>query len=233
MTLPFYQVDVFSTEAYRGNPVAVVVALDDEAASRLTTQDMAQFASWTNLSETTFILPPSDAQKADYRLRIFTPGLELPFAGHPTLGSCRAWLAHGGRPRVPGTVVQECGAGLVTLRIEGDGSSEDARLAFAAPPLKRSGKAADGDVAAVCKAMALDASKDVVAAEWIENGPPWLALVLPNAEAVRNVKLVDGGVAAGDRIWGIVGQYGKEKGPGGADFEVRTFAPSDGIPVCY
>ena len=123
---PFKQVDVFTATAYRGNPLAVVIdgnGLDDAT--------MQRFAQWTNLSETTFLLPPTEPT-ADYRVRIFTPGGELPFAGHPTIGSCHAWLQAGGKPKAPGMVVQQCGAGLVPLRREGE------RLAFAAPPLKRS-----------------------------------------------------------------------------------------------
>src|SRR4051794_23589574 len=124
---PFAEVDVFTTEPYRGNPVAVV--LD---GGGLSDAEMQRFAHWTNLAETTFVLPPASAE-ADYRVRIFTPGRELPFAGHPTLGTCHAWLEAGGRPRRDDTIVQECGAGLVSIR------RTDAGLAFAAPPLVRSG----------------------------------------------------------------------------------------------
>ncbi len=123
----FDQLDVFSAVPLKGNPLAVV-----HAAAGLSDATMAAFARWTNLSETSFLLPPADA-RADYRVRIFTPGGELPFAGHPTLGSCHAWLAAGGQPRDAGRVVQECGIGLVEIRREG------ARLAFAAPPLRRTG----------------------------------------------------------------------------------------------
>ena len=128
--LPFDQLDVFSAVPLRGNPLAVV-----HGATDLSDETMAAFARWTNLSETTFLLPPGDAA-ADYRVRILTPGGELPFAGHPTLGSCWAWLAAGGQPRTAGVVVQECGVGLV--RIKRDAASP-ARLAFAAPPTRRSG----------------------------------------------------------------------------------------------
>src|SRR5207248_8539446 len=124
---PFSQVDVFTTTPYAGNPVAVVV--DGEG---LTAEEMQRFAHWTNLSETTFMLPPT-APDADYRVRIFTPVLELPFAGHPTLGTCHAWLEGGGKAKKDGVTVQECGAGLVAVRRTEDG------LAFAAPPLLRSG----------------------------------------------------------------------------------------------
>ena len=128
---PFQQVDVFTATAYRGNPLAVV--LD---GSGLSTEAMQEFTNWTNLSEATFVLPPTPearAAGADYRVRIFCPGRELPFAGHPTLGTCHAWLKAGGQPQVAGKVVQECGVGLVTLRQDGE------RLAFAAPPLIKSG----------------------------------------------------------------------------------------------
>ena len=125
MTRRFTQLDVFTAQPLRGNPLAVV-----HDAQGLSDAEMAAFAQWTNLSETTFLLPPADAG-ADYRVRIFTPGGELPFAGHPTLGSCRAWLDAGGQPQQTGRVVQECGIGLVALRRDGE------RLAFAAPPLQR------------------------------------------------------------------------------------------------
>ena len=136
----FRQVDVFTAEPLRGNPVAVV-----HDADGLSTEQMQRFAHWTNLSETTFLLPPTDPA-ADYRLRIFTPAEELPFAGHPTLGSAHAWLEAGGSPAAPGEVVQECGAGLVRLR-------RGERLAFAAPPLVRSGPASAEERAAVVRAL--------------------------------------------------------------------------------
>ena len=124
---PFTQVDVFTNTPYRGNPLAVVLDSDG-----LSTAEMQQFANWTNLSETTFVLPPTDPA-ADYRVRIFTTDVELPFAGHPTIGTCHAWLEAGGTPKRDGVVVQECAAGLITLR------NAD-RLAFAAPPLDRQGR---------------------------------------------------------------------------------------------
>src|SRR5262245_18972273 len=127
MPRPFCQIDVFTTTPYTGNPVAVV--LD---GGGLTIEQMQRFANWTNLSETTFVLPPSEPE-ADYRVRIFTPALELPFAVHPTLGTCHAWLEAGGTPKRDGLVVQQCAAGLIPIRRATDG------LAFAAPPLVRSG----------------------------------------------------------------------------------------------
>jgi PhzF family phenazine biosynthesis protein len=166
----FKQVDVFTTIPYRGNPLAVV--LDGDG---LSTEEMQRFANWTNLSETTFIVPPTDPA-ADYRVRIFTTDVELPFAGHPTIGTCHAWLDAGGTPKQDGVVVQECGAGLITLR-------NTDRLAFAAPPLDRSGPVDDGDIDDVCAVLGIDRS-DVVDAAWADNGPGWVAVQLADAEAV-------------------------------------------------
>src|SRR6218665_2747301 len=138
---PFQQVDVFTAIPYRGNPLAVVL---DGAG--LSTEAMQHFTDWTNLSECTFVLPPTDeghAAGADYRVRIFCPGRELPFAGHPTLGTCHAWLRAGGRPPSEQQVVQECGVGLVRIQRDGE------RLAFAAPPLRRSGPLDEADVALI------------------------------------------------------------------------------------
>ena len=175
---PYQQVDVFTARGYLGNPLAVVLdgsGLDDDA--------MAAFARWTNLSETTFVLPASpeaQAQGADYRLRIFTPGSELPFAGHPTLGSCHAWLAHGGQPQQPGQVVQECGVGLVTLRRDGT------RLAFGAPPLRQSEPEA-ALLQAVLAALGLQPAQ-VLAAQLLDNGPQWLSLLLDSPATVMAVQ---------------------------------------------
>src|SRR5688500_10772055 len=164
MPLPFRQVDVFSAEPLRGNPVAVV-----HDADGLDDEQMRAFARWTNLSETTFLLEPTDPA-ADYRLRIFTPGGELPFAGHPTLGSAHAWLEAGGAPARDGTVVQECGAGLVELRRE-------ERLSFEAPPLLRSGAVDEPDLAAVGRALRVDVSAFLGSA-WVDNGPGWVGIRL-------------------------------------------------------
>jgi PhzF family phenazine biosynthesis protein len=173
---------------------------------------MQRFASWTNLSETTFVLPPSD-EGADYRVRIFTPTLELPFAGHPTLGTCHAWLAAGRTPRRPDVIVQECDAGLIEVR-RGAG-----QLAFAAPPLVRSGPVEDGLLDELVAAMGI-ARADVVDAAWVDNGPGWVALLLENADAVLRVRptFIDQDV-------GLVGPY-----PDGSPqaFEVRGFFPKDG-----
>ena len=167
---PFTQVDVFTATAYLGNPVAVVLdgsGLDDAR--------MQGFARWTNLSETTFVLPPTEPA-ADYRLRIFTPGGELPFAGHPTLGSCHAWLEAGGAARDPQFVLQQCQVGLVRLRRDGK------RLAFAAPALRRSTPGTE-DLARVVSALGLGPDQ-VVAAQLLDNGPVWLGLLLDSRQTV-------------------------------------------------
>ena len=166
----FKQIDVFTAVPYRGNPLAVVMDGDG-----LSTEEMQRFANWTNLSETTFILSPTDPA-ADYRVRIFTTDVELPFAGHPTIGTCHAWLEAGGTAKADGVVVQECGAGLITLR------NAD-RLAFAAPPLDRSGPVDDADLDDVCAVLGIDRSA-VVDAAWADNGPGWIAVQLVDAEAV-------------------------------------------------
>ncbi|ADG77429.1 Phenazine biosynthesis protein PhzF family OS=Tsukamurella paurometabola (strain ATCC 8368 / DSM/ CCUG 35730 / CIP 100753 / JCM 10117 / KCTC 9821 / NBRC 16120 / NCIMB 702349 / NCTC 13040) OX=521096 GN=Tpau_0793 PE=4 SV=1 [Tsukamurella paurometabola] len=207
----FRQVDVFSTEPLLGNPVAVVHGADD-----LSDAQMAAFARWTNLSETTFLLRPNDPS-ADYRLRIFTPGGELPFAGHPTLGSAHAWLESGGRPAAPGVLVQECAAGLVRVRAEGS-------LAFAAPPLRRSGPADAATIARIAAGLRI-APSDVLAAQWVDNGPGWVAAQLRDADAV--LALEPDFVAMGDLKVGAVGRY-----PDGEDcaIEVRAFCPDLAVP---
>jgi PhzF family phenazine biosynthesis protein len=171
----FRQVDVFTDTPYLGNPLAVVLGADD-----VSDEQMRQFANWTNLSETTFVLPPRTAG-ADYRVRIFTPTSELPFAGHPTLGTCHAWLEAGGRPARAGQVVQECGAGLVTIR------QDEAGLAFAAPPLVREGPVAD-EVAERVAGMLNIRRADMVDIAWADNGPGWVAVLLADAEAVLAVR---------------------------------------------
>ena len=170
----FSQLDVFTTVPLRGNPLAVV-----HDAQGLSDAQMADMARWTNLSETTFLLPPTEAGRAagaDYRVRIFTPGGELPFAGHPTLGSCHAWLQAGGTPRSPTEIVQECKVGLVRLRREG------VRLAFAAPALKRSNPS-PALLAQVAAALGLSASQ-ILAAQLLDNGPVWLGLLLDSHQTV-------------------------------------------------
>ncbi len=207
----FRQVDVFSSRPSGGNPVAVVHDADD-----LDDEQMAAFARWTNLSETTFLLSPSTPE-ADYRLRIWTPGGELPFAGHPTLGSAHAWLEAGHTPRDPRCLVQECGAGLVRVR-----SGE--RLAFAGPPLLRSGPLPAELTARAAQAVGLPVD-DVVEAAWIDNGPGWLGLLLPDADTVLRCRLDR--EAAGDLKIGVVGVH--PAGSSDAFVEVRAFAPSLGV----
>jgi PhzF family phenazine biosynthesis protein len=200
---PFQQVDVFSPVPLRGNPVAVVV---DGAG--LTAEEMQQFSNWTNLSETTFVVPPT-SPAADYAVRIFTPDIELPFAGHPTLGSCHAWLESGGQPRRADEIVQECAAGLVRVRRTAD------ELAFAAPPTVRSGDVDAGDVAALVEILGLSRD-DLVAAQWVDNGPGWVAVLLRDATAVLAVE-------PGDLRGFFIGVAGPA--PAGSDhaFEVRAF----------
>lgn len=194
MTRPFRQVDVFSERPLGGNPVAVV-----HDAEGLTDEQMQAFASWTNLSETTFLLPPTQPG-ADYRLRIFTTGTELPFAGHPTLGSAHAWLESGGVPATPGTLVQECAAGLVTLR-------QEPLLAFAAPPPMRSGPPTAEERDAVLGALGL-AADDVLAMEWCDNGPGWIGVLLPSADAVLSLRPDAGRFGElGITDIGVVGRY--------------------------
>ncbi len=203
----FAQVDVFAETPYLGNPVAVV--LDGDG---LSDADMLRFTRWTNLSEATFVLPPR-AAGADLRVRIFAPGGELPFAGHPTLGTCHAWLEAGGRPRRDGVVVQECGAGLVPVR-RGAGT-----LAFAAPPLLRSGPVAEPDLARVAAILRVDRGA-IVDAQWADNGPGWVAVLLESADAVLALR-----PGPTDLDVGVVGPH-----PPGAPeaFEVRAFFPRDG-----
>lgn len=208
----FSQVDVFSSDPLLGNPVAVV-----HDAEGVTDEEMARFAHWTNLSETTYLLPPTDPA-ADYRLRIWTPDRELPFAGHPTLGSAHAWLEAGGVPRDDAELVQECGAGLVRIR-------RDQRLAFAAPPLLRSGPVDAADRARIATALRL-ADADLVDLAWVDNGPGWVACLLDSAEAVLACRPDYG--AFGDLEVGIVGPYA-DPASAGADVEVRAFVPSMGI----
>ncbi|WP_307856063.1 PhzF family phenazine biosynthesis protein [Nocardioides faecalis] len=206
----FRQVDVFSAEPALGNPVAVVHGADE-----LTDEQMQRFARWTNLSETTFLLSPTDPA-ADYRLRIFTPGGELPFAGHPTLGSAHAWLGAGGVPAGE-RIVQECGVGLVELRNTGG------RLSFAAPELLRSGPVEEALVADIATALGVP-RPELLDAAWVDNGPGWVAVRLASAEAVL---ALEPDFAAMPGKVGVVGPH-----PAGAEcaVEVRAFLQaSDGI----
>ena len=206
----FAQVDVFTTVACLGNPVAVVL---DGAG--LATEDMQRFASWTNLSETTFVLPPT-SPAADYRVRIFTPALELPFAGHPTLGTCHAWLTSGQVGRDPDAVVQECGAGLVTVRRVAEG------LAFEAPPLVRSGPVDEVLVRRMADVLRVERA-EIVDTQWVDNGPGWVAALFESAEAVLSLRPGDV-----DFDLGVVGPY-PQGSP--AAFEVRAFVPANGVTV--
>jgi PhzF family phenazine biosynthesis protein len=212
---PFKQVDVFTATAYRGNPLAVVLdgsGLDDEA--------MQRFARWTNLSETTFLLPPTQPG-ADYRVRIFTPGGELPFAGHPTLGSCHAWLEAGGKPGRDDVVVQECQVGLVRIR------REAGRLAFAAPPLKLAspGPALSAKVAA---ALGLKAHQ-VIATQLLDNGPVWLAMLLDQPQTVLDLKPDHGALKALGQKVGVAARYPAVTAADAVALEVRAFAAPIGI----
>jgi PhzF family phenazine biosynthesis protein len=211
----FHQLDVFSTQPLKGNPLAVV-----HAAAGLSDAAMAAFARWTNLSETTFLLPPSEAAAAasDYRVRIFTPGGELPFAGHPTLGSCAAWLAAGGTPKQAGVVVQECGVGLVRIRRDGT------RLAFAAPPLKRTGPLDEALLARIASGIGV-ARQALLQHQWVDNGPGWCAVMLPSAAEVLAVK------PDWSRLGGIkLGLVAPQLAGADTQFEVRAFVPTLGVP---
>jgi PhzF family phenazine biosynthesis protein len=209
---PLHHVDVFTTAPYRGNPVAVVL---DGAG--LTTDEMQRFAHWMNLSETTFVLPAT-AAGADYQVRIFTPVAELPFAGHPTLGTCHAWLSTTATANVkpPDVIVQQCGAGLVPIRRSPNG------LAFAAPPLLRSGPVEEPLVAHIAALLDIDRS-EIEDAQWVDNGPGWVAVLLASADAVLALR-----PGAVDLDLGVVGPYP----PGSPEaFEVRAFFPKDGTTV--
>jgi len=204
----FAQVDVFSPEPLRGNPVAVV-----HDAEGLTSAQMERFTRWTNLSEATFLLPPSDPA-ADYKVRIFTAAGELPFAGHPTLGSCHAWLRAGGRPRHDGTIVQECGAGLIAIKWI------DGRLGFEAPPLVRSGPLESSDVERIVGILGIR-REEVLHSARVDNGPGWAAVMLESADAVLALRPM----ADGEPFdIGAVGPY-----PPGSDcaYEVRAFFSDD------
>jgi len=207
----FAQVDVFSAVPYLGNPVAVI--LEGEGLADRTMQLVAR---WTNLSETTFVLPPTTAE-ADYRLRIFTPGGELPFAGHPTLGSAHAWLEHGGAPKDGGRIVQECAAGLVTVR------REEGLLSFAAPATLRSGELDDDYLERIVESFGIERSA-VQSHQWVDNGPGWAVVRLATAQQVLDLEPDLSELP--DAMVGVIGAY-----PEGSQhaFELRTFAPAMGI----
>jgi PhzF family phenazine biosynthesis protein len=207
MLRQFRQVDVFTETPYRGNPLAVVLG-----AHGLTTGEMQRFANWTNLSETTFVVEPTD-DRADYLVRIFTPSQELPFAGHPTLGTCHSWLEAGGTPREPGRVSQQCGAGLVAIDTSQKG------LRFAAPPLLRSGPV-DEQLAQHVADILRIGRDEIVDLQWADNGPGWIAALLASADAVLAVR-----PGPTDLDLGIAGPY---PAGGPAAFEVRAFLPKNG-----
>jgi PhzF family phenazine biosynthesis protein len=207
----FRQVDVFGVDSCLGNPVAVLLdaeGLDDETLRR--------FSVWSNLSECTFVLPP-EAAGADYRVRIFSLNTELPFAGHPTLGTARAWLDAGGAPATPDVVVQECGAGLVPVRVEGD------RLAFCAPPRVRSGPVDPDTITALIEILGIG-REQVVDAEWLDNGPGWVGLLLDSARSVLDLH-PDAAAHPGRWDIGVIGPH--EPGSEAA-FELRAFF-TDGV----
>jgi PhzF family phenazine biosynthesis protein len=210
--LSFTQVDVFTDQALRGNPLAVV-----HGADALSDAQMQAFAQWTNLSETSFLLQPSDPA-ADYRVRIFTPGGELPFAGHPTLGTCHAWLGNGGQPRARGIVVQQCGVGLVRIRLNGE------RAAFAAPPLQME-SVDESTLHGVLPALGLRPDQ-VRASQWLNNGPRWLGLLLDSADTVLAIEPDHSALKTLPKV-GVVAPHA----PGSeCQFEVRAFAASIGVP---
>jgi PhzF family phenazine biosynthesis protein len=211
MALVFRQVDVFTAVPYRGNPVAVVLGAD-----ALEAEQMQRVAHWMNLSETTFVMTPTRPE-ADYRVRIFTPVMELPFAGHPTLGTCHAWLEAGGAPAGEQTIVQECGAGLVQIRRTPSG------LAFAAPPIVRDGPVHHATVDRIAAILGLERA-DIADIQWADNGPGWVAVLMDSADAVLEVE--PGFVEELDI--GLAGLH-----PEGAEvaLEVRAFFPKDGVTL--
>lgn len=208
----YHQLDVFTNKPLLGNALAVVHEAND-----LSEKTMSGFARWTNLSETTFLLSPTNSE-ADYRVRIFTPGDELPFAGHPTLGSCYAWLLAGGRPHSEEIIVQECGVGLVKIRRDGT------KLAFAAPPAKRTGDLGEDTLLKITSCLGISRN-EIISHQWVDNGPGWCAIMLGSARQVLDLKpdfQKMGGLALG-----VIGPH-----PAGSktDFEVRGFVPSLGVP---
>lgn len=206
----FQQVDVFTPVALKGNPLAVVIGADG-----LSDAEMAALANWTNLSETAFLLQPTTAG-ADYRVRIFTPERELPFAGHPTLGSCQVWLNAGGKPK-GNEIIQECGVGLVKIRRDGE------RLAFAAPPLRRTGEVEPETLATIAKGLGIQ-PQAIKASQWVDNGPGWVAVMLgsrPEVLAIRPDYPALGGLKLG-----VVAPWDIAKDGSEAQFEVRAFVSS-------
>jgi PhzF family phenazine biosynthesis protein len=210
MSRTFELIDVFAENPFTGNPLAVV-----HSADGLSSEEMQNIARWLNLSETTFLFPPDDP-KADYKVRIFTLAGELPFAGHPTLGSAHSWLKAGGKPRTEGQIIQQCGIGLVEVRHHGE------RLAFAAPPLIKTGPLSDALLDEICDVLNLSRS-DIIDHQWLDNGPGWMGIMLENAEAVRAVKpkgswprRIDIGIV------GKVGIIGKVQDAADTQWEIRA-----------
>ena len=207
---PFRQVDVFTSDPGLGNPVAVV-----HEAEGLSDAQMRRFAAWTNLSETTFVLAPR-LPEADYRVRIFTPTSELPFAGHPTIGTAQAWLESGGAPKAAEEIVQECAAGAIRLR------RVDGRLSFAAPPLLREGPVDEAVVQSLARQLGIERD-EIVDSQWVDNGPGWVAVLLSSAEAVLALR-----PRAVEMDIGAVGPYASGSGTA---FEVRAFSPKVGAAL--
>ncbi|MCC9175828.1 PhzF family phenazine biosynthesis protein [Arthrobacter sp. zg-Y179] len=208
---PYSEVDVFSSEPYRGNALAVV-----HDANGLSVEEMQRFANWTNLSETTFLLSPTTPE-ADYRVRIFTAMEELPFAGHPTLGSAKAWLDAGGSPRPGGTVIQECAAGLIRIRVE------EGQLAFEVPPLTRYEPLDERLVQRIGEILGIP-RENILDASWLVNGPRWIGIRLSSAQEV--LSLQPDPAKAGDLEIGVVGPYGSTEE---TQFEVRAFIGGDPV----
>jgi PhzF family phenazine biosynthesis protein len=209
MTRPFQLVDVFGVEPFTGNPLGVVAD-----AEGLSTDEMQAITRWLNLSETAFLLPPTDPG-ADYRVRIFTLSHELPFAGHPTLGSCHAWLEAGGKPKRANAIIQQCGAGLVEVR------HESGQFAFAAPPLIREGDPTEAEIAEVAEVLKIDRAA-IVDARWVDNGPGWIGVMLSSAAEVIALEPARSHSCRIDI--GVVGPHA----PGGdAAFELRAIFTDD------
>ncbi len=214
MVRPFKLVDVFGSDPFTGDQLAFIAD-----AEGLTTSEMQAITRWLNLSETAFLLPPIDP-RADYRVRIFTSARELPFAGHPTLGSCHAWLEAGGRAKADGTIVQECDAGLVTVRHDGE------HLAFAAPRLLRSGTPTEAEIAEVAAVLRIDRGT-ILDAQWVDNGPGWIAVLLTSAEVVLSIEPVRYPGRSVDI--GIVGPHLPD---GEVAFEIRAlFSDAHGVVI--
>ena len=214
MTRRFRQVDVFGEGSYKGNPVAVILdadGLDDE--------ELKAISAWTNLSECTFLLPPTEPT-ADYRVRIFSLNTELPFAGHPTLGTARAWLDAGGVPSKPQLIIQECAAGLVPIRMSGD------LLAFSAPPRVRSGPVDSATLDSLIQILGIERYQ-VLDSEWLDNGPGWVGLLLDSAESVLKIRP---NASAHPGRWdiGVIGAYGVEAE---CQFELRAFFTEGSEPL--